>query len=211
MRAPLVAYVAIAAQAVPLFAAAAVRHHIRGARTWVLLWCGFLFATDVAGGWLGSHGVQNLLLINGVAPASVTLVLWTASLWQSTDIARLTMRLAIVPFLLLWMVLSLAFDDSATFSAAAVPMANLVGLGAAAFTLVARSARATDSLLRHDWFWVSAGTALYFGGSAALSPLSALLVGSDPGLLDLAYQGKSALDIAAFLAIARGVTCQPET
>ena len=90
-------------------------------------------------------------------------------------------------------------------------MASLVGLSAAAYTLVARSRTATGDLLRQDWFWVSAGMALYLGTFSMIDPLSALLVGSDPVLMVRAYQFEAVLAVVAFLAIARGMTCTTAT
>lgn len=211
MRAPLLAYVAVASQAAPLFAAAAWRQRGSGTRRWVLGWCALLLVVDCVNGWLGSRGVHNMFLSNLVAPASVTVVLWALSRWQTGDLSRLTMRLAIVPFLLLWTVLTLAVEDSSTFSRAADPMASIVGLGAAAFTLLARSLASQGDLPRRDWFWVTGGMALYFGASSALGPLSALLIASAPQLLVRAYELKAGLDIVAFLLIARGVVCPTET
>lgn len=200
-------YVASASGAAPLVAAAVVRRSVRGARAWVLAWCAVLVAADGAQLWLGSHGIHNTWLSYVLTPTGGVLVLWALSSWQSGQLPRLTLRLAILPFLVAWAVLTLAFEDTSTFSRAAEPMGGLVGLGAAAFTLLAGSRIAGGDLLRHDWFWVSAGMALYFGTTSTVGPLSALLVGSAPELLNRAYEVKAVLEIAAFLAIARGVTC----
>lgn len=211
MRVPWLAYLGAVSQAAPLVAAVLVRRPVWGARAWVLAWCAVLVAADTGSLWLASHDVRNLWLFNSLTPVSVAVVLWTLSHWQTADLTRLTMRLAILPFLLVWTVLTLAVEDTSTFSRAAGPMASIVGLGAAAFTLLARSRSASGSLLRHDWFWVSTGMALYFGASSALSPLSALLVREAPQLVIRAYEVKSLLDVLAFLLIARGVTCPAET
>jgi hypothetical protein len=170
-----------------------------------------LVAVDAASLWLASHDVRNLWLWYWLTPASGALVLWTCSFWQRGEVARLTFRLAIVPFLIVWSVLTLLVEDTSNFSRAAEPMNMLVGLGAAAFTLLARSRSASGSLLRHDWFWVSAGMALYFAASAALEPLGALLLSDRPDLVKNAYEVRAGLDVAAFLLIARGVICPTET
>jgi hypothetical protein len=160
---------------------------------------------------LGEHHQSNLLLFNLVTPVGVTLVLWALSLWQAGDVPRLTFRLAIVPYLLTWTLLTVVFKEMETFSRVADPMSNLVALGAAAFTLVARAHHAVGPLHRQDWFWITAGMALYFGAASAQAPLSALLVGEAPALMNRAYEFKSVLDVFAFLAIARGVTCPAAT
>jgi hypothetical protein len=40
-----------------------------------------------------------------------------------------------------------------------------------------------------------------------IGPLSALLAGTDPALMLQAYQFEAALQIVAFVAITRGMTC----
>ena len=199
------------AQVVPLVAAAAARRRVRGARAWVLAWCGLLVVVDGAALWLGYHGTSNIVLFNLATPAGPALVLWALAYWQAGDLSKLTFRLAIVPFLLVWGVLTFAFESTSSFSSVAGPLTKLVGLGAATFTLLAGSRRVEGMLHCRDWFWISGGMALYFGAAAALSPLSALLVGETPQLVVRAYEVKSVLDVFAFLAIARGVTCPVET
>jgi hypothetical protein len=58
---------------------------------------------------------------------------------------------------------------------------------------------------------VSAALALYFGTWSAIGPVSALLVGRAPALLALGYEAGMVLDIAAFAAIAWGMTCPVAT
>ena len=211
MRAPLLLQLAVASQGIPLAAVAVARRSVRGARTWALAWCLFLLAGDLVGGALGQHSIPNLWLDYLLVPAGGVLALWTLSYWQQGDVARLTFRIATVPFVLVWIVLTVAIEDTSTFSRAAEPTAMLITLAAAAFTLVAGSLRAQSDLLRADWFWVSAGMALYFSSASALGPLSALLIGTDVPLLILAHEVRAALDILSFLLIARGVTCPVAT
>jgi hypothetical protein len=207
VREPAVLYLAIVAEAIPLLAAAAARRGAAGGRGWVLAWCALLTGGNLTQAWLGTHGVNNLWVSYVVNPVGGALVLWALSCWLTRELPRLTMRLMIAPFLVVWAVLALAFDRASTFSRAAEPLANLVCLGAAAYTLVARSRTSSADLLRQDWFWISAGLVLYFGTLSTRSPLSALLVSSDPALLMRAYEVAATLCIAALLAITRGVTC----
>jgi hypothetical protein len=174
----------------------------------LLVHLGAVSEADAAQLWMAVHGVKNIWVGNVVTPIAGALVLWALSCWQAEPVARLTFRLAIVPFLAVWAALTLAFDRTSNFSLAAAPMANLVCLGAAAYTLVARSRREAGELTRQDWFWVSAGMALYFGTFSMIDPLSALFVHADTQLMAWAYEILAVLAIAGFLAIARGVTCR---
>ena len=194
-----------------MLAVAASRRRPSGAQAWTMAWCGFLLAWDVLSSWMGAHGLHNLWLTYYLQPVSVGLVLWTLSIWERGEVARLAMRLATVPFVVAWVVLTIAFEDTSAFSRAADPMSDLVALGAAAFAMLSRSQGSKGDLLRCDWLWVCGGMALYFGSATALQPLSALLLADSPGLVMRAFEVKAVLDIAAFLAIARGVTCKTET
>jgi hypothetical protein len=211
VRIPLVLHLGAASQAVPLVAALVARRRLHPAAAWAVAWCVFLVTVDVTALAIGWRGHQNLFLPYISTPVSTALAMWALSLWQHAELPRLTLRLTIIPFLAVWGVLTFAFEDTSSFSRVAQPLANLVGLGAAAFTLVARS-HVAGGLLRHqDWFWVSAGMVLYFGTATMLQPLSSLLIGDSPQLLVRAYDVKSGLDVLAFLAIARGVTCRAAT
>jgi hypothetical protein len=211
VRIPALLYLSALAKAAPLLAAAAARRPARGARAWVLVWSALLLVESGVSLWLALHQVHNIWLSYFFFPVASATALWALSCWQGSDLARLTMRLAIVPFLAVWVVLTLAFENTSSFSRAADPLAYLVGLLAATYTLIGRSRLHTGDLLRQDWVWVSAGMALYLGTYSMIGPLSALLAGSDPMLMDRAYQLEAALSIAAFLAIARGVTCPAAT
>jgi len=211
MRAPLVIYAATLAEGAPILVLAAARRPVRGARMWVLLWCALLLVVDLVQWWLGAHGERNLWLVYVVTPAGGAVALWALSCWQARELARLTFRFAIVPFLLVWLVLLLAVENTSDFSRVAQPMASLVGLCAAAFTLLVRSHAPTGSLLRQEWFWISAGMALYYGVTATIAPLSALLVGNNAPQLVVAYEVRAVLEVVAFGLIAVGMVCPIET
>jgi hypothetical protein len=198
-------------EALPLVAAVAARRRAGGARTWVLVWCALLLVESGIEYSLSVRGIHNIWVSYLFSPVVNAAILWALSCWQVSDLARLTMRLAIAPLLAVWVVLTLAFEDTSSFSRAADPLAYLVGLFAAAYTLVSRSRASTGDLLRQDWFWVSAGTALYLGTFSMIGPLSAMLVGSDIVLMSRAYQFEAVLSIAAFLAIAKGMMCPAAT
>jgi hypothetical protein len=207
VRIPLVFNLQALSLAAPLVAAAAARGPVPKERGWVLAWSALLLVEGGFDFWFAVHGIHNIWLSYIFSPAAHVLVLWTLSCWQVTDVARLTMRVAIVPLLAVWLLLILAFEDTSSFSRAADSLGYLVGLSAAAYTLIARSRASTGDVLREDWLWVSAGMALYLGTYSMVGPFSALLVRNDPVLLFRAYEFQAVLSIVAFLAIARGMTC----
>jgi len=196
------------AQVAPLVAAA-VRRPRRGAMTWLVAWCALNVLEDAAMLGLALKGVHNLWVPYVFEPVLGAAALWGFSCWQESDVARLTMRLAIVPFVAV-VIVSLFFEDTMFFSRGVEPLTALVGLYAAASTLIAKSRVSTGDLLRQDWLWVSAGFALFFGIHSMLGPLSALLIGN-MRLFTLAHGLWSLLAILALLTIAWGVVCPTAT
>ncbi len=178
---------------------------------WVLVWCALLVLESAIQLLLARRGVHNLWLSYLFDPVTGATVLWALSCWQTSELARLTMRLAIVPFLVVLASLTIFFENTSFFSRAVQPTMALVGLFAAATTLISRSRASRGDLLGQDWFWVSAGIALYFGTFSMIGPLSALLIGSDVAMMTRAYELEAVLSIVAFLAIARGLTCPATT
>lgn len=211
MRAPLIIYVATVAQGLPPVVAAGARRRLGGARAGVLVWCLVLLGFDLLQMWLARRWARNLWIAYVCAPLATSLALWVFSCWQTREVSRLTLRFAIVPFLVAWGALLLAVERTSDFSRVSQPMANLVALGAAAFTLLARSHEERASLVRQDWFWISAGMALYFGVTVAIGPLSALLLGGDTRSFIVAYEARAAVQVVAFVLIAVGVACPSET
>lgn len=157
---------------------------------------------------LALTGRNNHWLTYAALPAETALVLWALAEWQTRDVARLTLRLAIPLAITVWGVLVAAVENTSTFSTAAEPLLSVLGLAAAAWTLVDRSMNdAEGSLAGQSWFWTCAGLCLYFGSSSTIGPLAALL-GGDRTLVARAYVLSWVINVVAFLSIARGVTCQ---
>ncbi len=196
--------------AAPL-AAALLGRARSAARRWVLAWAGVEVLESGLQFLLAARGVHNLWLVYVLAPLDAAVLLWALSLWQTAQLGRLTFRLAIPASVAAFYVLAIAFDSASAFSRAAFPMVQLVSLGAAATTLVARSRVAQGDILRQDWFWICGGMVLYFGTYCAMGPLARLLVESNPSLLTRALEVAQVTMIAGFLLIAWGIACPVET
>lgn len=207
----LLLYAAGASEALPMMTAALARRPVRGARAWIVGWTVSQLAFDQVALYLGLHHQRNVWVGYVSTPVETALLLWAFSCWQTGEIGRLAMRLALAATLAVWAVLTVAVENTSTFSRAAEPMLNLVCIGAAAATLLVRSHAARTSLLDQDWFWISAGVALFFAPWSALGPLSLLLLGGSPSLFSNAYEITAALGIVGMLVIARGMACPVES
>ncbi len=208
-RVPLLLYLGAASIAVPPLAVLLLRRRPSGAAAWILAWSALLTAEEAAAAWLASRGINNHWLDYTAMPADGALMLWALSLWQTKRAPRRAMRIAIPIYLVAWALFVAAFENTRTFSTAAEPLASVLGLAAAAYTLVARSLEEAEGLTRQDWFWTCGGLALYYGSASMLGPLATLL-GGNLSMLGRAYELKSVVDVVAFLAIARGITCRTQ-
>src|SRR5262245_32455926 len=95
-------YASLASQYVPLVAAAVRRRDITRPRLFVLLWVGIYVVVNLVGIILAKRHINNHFLPVIVTPLQGIVILWALSLWQTRQVARLTIRLAIPCFLVAW-------------------------------------------------------------------------------------------------------------
>lgn len=178
---------------------------------WLLVWCAFMTVVSAVEVATSRRGINNHWLAYVSLPVGVALLLWMLSLWQRSQVAALTLRVAIPLLLLASLVLTRAEEDTTGFSNVVQPMASLIALAALAWTLVTRTAGETEPLLRQGWFWICGGLAIYFGLLATLSPFAGLVLHDDPALVVRAYKVAGFLMVLSAVAMAQGVLCNPRT
>jgi hypothetical protein len=207
-RIPLVLHVAALSQVLPILAGLRYRTQLPPARVWTVAWCLSLLAGDGVQLWLrGSAGNNNLWVRAAIVPINNAIMLWTLSLWQRHAVPRLAFRIAIPIFLIAVIALVPAITETAAFDLVAGPFQSLLLLAGALYTLVTNATQDPGRVTRYDWFWVTIGASLYYGLRVALPPFAAVLVGTHPELVRLAYLLQAWADIAVFLLIARGIWC----
>ena len=207
VKTPWPIYASIASQYLPLIAALVGRRHLTRPRFFVLLWVAIYVVMDAIAVVLASQGINNHFLSTIFTPFQGAAILWALSLWQTRQLARLTIRLLIPFFIIAWAVFSLTIENVRNFSLAAEPVYSMLALGAALFTLVSRGADATESLTRQDWFWICGGLALHFGALAVVLPLAAGLVNVNVEVVVRAYTVRAVVNIFAFICITMGFLC----
>jgi hypothetical protein len=202
-------YVQLLPPAVALFA----RHRIGAPARWVALWCLLLFLEDMVGRAVAAAGFHNLWLTHVGAPVTGAVALWMLSLWHDGRTHRLALRLAIPPFIVVSVALSVLVDSPTTFSLFVAPFHALVLLLASLWTFLVRSASEEGRPATRDWFWILAGVMLYAGVSTAVQGVVAFVYGAGRDSLVLAvFSARAGATILAFAAIAGGMLCrQPPT
>ena len=209
MKFPLVLYLAMWSQALPLAAAALTRRRLGGARAWLLAWCALGLAADLLSIWMSAiFHRENIWVRYLLSPVQAAITLWALSCLQVGARTRITLRFGVAAMLIAGFTLTATLEDTASFSRIAEPITFLLLLAAIASTLVALGARESGDLFQRDWFWFTSGLALYFGSLAAIGPVSSLLQHSLRYFL-LAYQARGCLQIVAMAAIAWGMVLPP--
>ena len=208
MKTPWLLYAAALAPLLPLGGALLARRRPGPSTVWVLGWCCLLLSSDAAALALASRNVNNHWLNYAATPAATGLLLWALSLWQTTHVWKLTFGLSIPVFLVAWVALLVLVEDISTFSRIAEPMACLLVLAGATYTIATRSGSEPAPLVGQGWFWVSGGLALYAGVHCAYGPFAVLVLRDDPSLVVRALEVRSGIELVAFLAIARGALCR---
>ena len=206
MKFPAIMYVVAYITALPFLAGLTRARRITGARLLIITWALLIFLMDMIAMVLRSHHLYNHFLTYVFTPLQACAVLWALSLWQTKPVARMTMRFAIPPFLVAWVVLTLLLEDVNNFSTAVEPVYSLLALGSAIFTVLSRAGDETVSLLEQDWFWICAGLVLYFGVLAVLTPFGAAFQ-DQPLLLLRAYTLRAWITVVGFVLITIGILC----
>jgi phospho-N-acetylmuramoyl-pentapeptide-transferase len=135
---PWILHVAVASETLPILAGLAKPARLRGARGFIAAWCAVLLAHNAAAFILGRQQINTHFLTFIATPIEGVLILWGLSLWQVRPMARLTLRIMILPFIVAWGILSLTMENVRSFSAVAEPVYCLLALGAALYTVVVR-------------------------------------------------------------------------
>ena len=207
VKAPWPIYASIASQYLPLVAAVVGRQRLTRPRVFVLLWVAIYVVMDAIGVLLARQGINNHFVSTVFIPFQGAVILWALSLWQTRQLARLTIRLLIPFFIVAWAAFTLTIENVRNFSLAAEPVYSMLALGAAIFTLVSRGADATEPLTRQDWFWICGGLAIHFGALAVVLPLAAGLITTNVEVVVRAYTVRAVDNIFAFNCITIGFLC----
>lgn len=191
----------------PVIAAVRARRTLSPALALVALCFLLMFVQDVAMWRLAQLRVNNLWLVHLGVPVQTGLLLAAFSHWQREEVERLTLRIALLGFLLIWAGLFLV-EEPDSFTQFSGPLRSVLLVTVSAWTLIRRSQETTAPVARADWFWISTALLLYFATSALINPVSRVLMESAPHLVQQAFLTKATFNICLYLLVARGILCR---
>ena len=150
-------------------------------------------------------GRSNHLLNEVSLLVETGLILAAFAWWQPTAARQRVMWWIEVGFVTTWIVAQAIQGPAADFSYISIPVAGLVKVGAAGFTLVGRiqaaDGRWTDSL----WFWTTLGVMVIYGTEVVLDPLWAQALGMRDDLSVAAFAVNTVGNVVGYGLMARGL------
>lgn len=180
-----------------------------------VLWVAGAFAISLVGDLVGRYvahrtGNNHMVVFLSGAVTYTILIIGIAE-WQVSFVERLTLRIMVIPCLLIYGGLMLLVEDTETFSSYAYPFYTLVVLGASAWTLLRRAFRDTTlPPTRWDWFFVLGGIALETATTVVSTPIAAVLMARQRvDLVVAVWEFRAACSIMALLVISYGMLISP--
>ena len=167
--------------------------------------------TDVIGRYV-AHRYGNNLWLSILAAGFIMVGLMVAlAEWQVTEVERLTVRIAIIPCVVVFSGLVFLVEDLEQISRFAYPFYLVVVLALASWTLLRRTyQRPGTPIFNTDWFFILGGLALSSATTIVSTPIAAVLVAHQRNDLFLqVWQLRAACTIVAILLITVGTLRRP--
>ena len=203
-------FVEVYAQALPALALLARRNFSRPVVIVALVFLGSLM-TDMIGRYV-AHQYGNNLWVSILAAGFIMVGLMVAlAEWQVTEVERLTVRIAVIPCLVVFSGLVFFVEDLEQISRFAYPFYLVVVLALASWTLLRRTyQRPGTQIFNTDWFFILGGLALSSATTVVSTPIGAVLMAHQRSDLFLqVWQLRAACTIVAILLITAGTLRRP--
>lgn len=171
----------------------------------------FSLMTDEIGRYLAHRYGNNLwlsILAGGVAMVGLMVAL---AEWQVSEVERLTVRIAIIPCVMVFSGLVIWVEDFEHIPRFAYPFYLFVVLALASWTLLRRSYQRPDTpIMRTDWFLILAGLALSAATTIVSTPIGAVLMAHQRvDLFMQVWELRAVFTTVAILLITAGTLQRP--
>lgn len=150
---------------------------------------------------------SNLVVGYVTIPFTAGAYILSLAEYQLTLLERLTFRISLGLFIVIYLLLVAYFEDITHFGQYSQTLYSLFLLVAALWTLGRRSLMQEGGLaIDTDWFWIALGLAIYGAATAATGAIGNILLARDRvDLFVQAWNVRAALVILAFISISWGV------
>lgn len=150
-------------------------------------------------------GQSNRLLNESSLLSETALIIAAFAWWQPTEHRRRVVWGILGGFVVAWLVAQWVQGRSAEFSYVSIPLAGLVKVGAAGYTLVGRVQSTEGRWTDHLWFWATSGVMVIYGTEVILDPLWAQVFGVRDDLSLAAGVVNTLGNVLGYVMIAWGI------
>ena len=150
-------------------------------------------------------GRSNRLLNEFSMLAETVLIVAAFAWWQPTEHRRRVVWWIEAGFIVAWLGAQWIQGWSAEFSYISVPIAGLVKVGAAGYTLLGRVQSTEGRWTDHLWFWATSGIMVIYGTEVILDPLWVQVFGIRDDLGLAAFVVNTVGNVLGYLMIVRGL------
>lgn len=198
--------VAVYSQAIPAVALLFSRRRTLPAQFAVLGGLLTLLSTSIGNVVARQYGT-NYIVGYVAIPLIASAYMLALAEWQTTYLERLTFRIGLGLFAVIYVVLVTFFEDVAHLGQFSHTLTSFALLIASLWTLGRRSLEQDDGLaIDTDWFWVAFGLAIYSAATSATAAIGNILMARDRvDLFVKAWNVRAFFVILAFLSISWGV------
>ena len=200
MQLPTIAYIAGATCVLPAIIAA-VRYKSLSRPMKVLAGLFVMYAAVVtAEYWLSQKGIQNLWIGQIYTLVEFSFFTVTFSMWVESGTRQRILRWSIAAYAIIWSVLKVTVEHPGEFDNYSGPLAKLILLGLAMYTIRINFQRTESNLLTFARVWMSTGILLYGAGTLLILAASNQILKLSPeGFLTLWYVNWSMLILSNLL------------
>lgn len=202
---PPILVIEVWSQALPALALLTRRNLSRPVMIVALVFLGSM-VTDEFGRYLAHRYGNNLWLSVLAGGVSMVGLMVALAEWQVTEVERLTVRIAIIPAVLVFGALVIFVEDIDHLSRFAYPFYLFVVLALAAWTLLRRTYQHVgDLVFKSDWFLILAGLALSSATTIVSTPIGAVLMAHERvDLFMQVWELRAAFSTVAILLVTAG-------
>ncbi len=155
--------------------------------------------------WLVFAGRSNRLLNEGSMFFETVLLIVALASWQPSPSRRRVVWWIAAVFAGAWVAAQWIQGWGAEFSYLSFPVAGLVKVGAAGYTLLGGVQSTDGRWTDHLWFWATSGIMVIYGTEVILAPLWAQVFGVRNDLALAAFAVNTVGNVSGYLLIARGL------
>lgn len=156
----------------PLLPGLLLWKHLSMEMKYLLLYCFVASVTNLIGHYLGAHHRNNLWLAHVYTLVEYGLLATIFASWQTNPLLKNILLWSVPIFLLLGIISIFFMADLRHFNDYSRPLAGMMLVLAAAYTLFEQNLDLGRPLILKPQFWISTASLLYFGGTLVLYALS---------------------------------------